>query len=145
MDGLGEGNNAERHIVGYLSRFDIAAGLDRARRDDLPFSRLARLSPPQAGQHPSSSSGAVAWDTGHGARMPAATDDMFDLRPYLTVAPMIVPAQQSVETTYELFVRLGLRFVLVEDRGSLVGLITKKDLIRHLMATEGLPLTNLKF
>ena len=32
----------------------------------------------------------------------------------------------------ELFRRMGMRFVLVTDKGSLVGIITKKDVLRHI-------------
>ena len=32
----------------------------------------------------------------------------------------------------ELFRRMGMRFCLVTEKGSLVGIITKKDVLRHI-------------
>jgi len=146
-----DGDPDQQRIVGYLSHGDIATGLDRARREDVPFSRIARMSPSQrpGGSgvlNGGSSSGLLAWSSDALSPGAGAAGEMFDFRPFMVAAPMMVPMDQPVETTHEIFVRLSVRFVLVEDRGNLVGILTKKDLIRHLMRDEyHHPMTGLKF
>jgi len=36
-----------------------------------------------------------------------------------------------------MFKKLGLRYVLVSQRGVLSGIITKKDILQHIRSTEG--------
>lgn len=55
-----------------------------------------------------------------------------DLRPYLNCAPFIVRQTASVERAYRLFRTLGLRhLIVVDDSNSLVGMLTRKDLLSH--------------
>ena len=43
-----------------------------------------------------------------------------------------VDVQTSVDRLMDMFIALGLRFVLVTSRGELTGIITKKDLLAFL-------------
>jgi len=51
-----------------------------------------------------------------------------DLRPWMDHTPITLSAKSSLQLTADLFLKLGLRYVLFCDRGRLVGLLTKKDL-----------------
>lgn len=55
-----------------------------------------------------------------------------DLRPWIDPAPITIVPSYQMETTIELFKKMGLRYILVTQNGRLHGLITKKDILRHL-------------
>jgi chloride channel 3/4/5 len=50
-----------------------------------------------------------------------------DLRPWMDQTPITLNASASFQLTVSMFQRLGLRYVLFTDKGSLKGLLTKKD------------------
>lgn len=60
------------------------------------------------------------------------SDDVVDFRQWVDSNPITLHYKTSVEIILELFQKLGLRFVLLVDKGRLKGIITKKDLLRHL-------------
>lgn len=50
-----------------------------------------------------------------------------DLRPWMDQTPITLNARASFQLTVSMFQKLGLRYVLFVERGSLKGLLTKKD------------------
>lgn len=56
----------------------------------------------------------------------------------LDLAPPTITDQTPMETVVDMFRKLGLRQTLVTHNGRLLGLITKKDVLRHIkvMANE---------
>ena len=50
-----------------------------------------------------------------------------DLRPWMDQTPITLASKSSLQLTANLFLKLGLRYVLICDRGMLQGLLTKKD------------------
>lgn len=50
-----------------------------------------------------------------------------DLRPWMDQTPITLNAKASFQLTVSMFQKLGLRNVLLTDRGTLKGLLTKKD------------------
>ncbi|KAL8946493.1 MAG: hypothetical protein Q9222_007119 [Ikaeria aurantiellina] len=50
-----------------------------------------------------------------------------DLRPWMDQTPITLNAKSSLELTVNMFQKLGLRYVLFSERGTLQGLLTKKD------------------
>ncbi|KAF2001552.1 chloride channel protein 3 [Amniculicola lignicola CBS 123094] len=50
-----------------------------------------------------------------------------DLRPWMDQTPITLNAKSSFQLTVSMFQKLGLRYVLFVDRGTLKGLLTKKD------------------
>lgn len=50
-----------------------------------------------------------------------------DLRPWMDQTPITLNARASFQLTVSMFQKLGLRYVLFVDRGTLKGLLTKKD------------------
>jgi len=53
-----------------------------------------------------------------------------DLRPWIDQTPITVHPQFPIEMVNELFRKMGFRICFVTFDGKLVGLITKKDLLR---------------
>ena len=59
-----------------------------------------------------------------------------DLRPWMDQTPITLNAKSSLQLTVNMFQKLGLRYVLFVDRGTLQGLLTKKDVWYVLGSTE---------
>lgn len=53
------------------------------------------------------------------------------LKNILDMAPITVTDQTPMETVVDMFRKLGLRQILVTHNGRLLGVITKKDVLRH--------------
>lgn len=53
------------------------------------------------------------------------------LKKILDMAPITVTDQTPMETVVDMFRKLGLRQTLVTHNGRLLGVITKKDVLRH--------------
>lgn len=51
-----------------------------------------------------------------------------DLRPWMDQTPMTLNSASKLQLTFNMLERLGLRYILLADRGILAGLLTKKDL-----------------
>lgn len=62
--------------------------------------------------------------------------DRIDLGPYVDPTPLIVQPDLDLEVVAEMFRRLGPRVILVAERGSLVGMVTIKDLLKHVASKE---------
>ncbi|XP_041358696.1 H(+)/Cl(-) exchange transporter 4-like isoform X2 [Gigantopelta aegis] len=58
------------------------------------------------------------------------------LRKILDMAPVTITDQTPMETVVEMFRKLGLRQTLVTHNGRLLGIITKKDVLRHIAQLE---------
>ena len=53
------------------------------------------------------------------------------LHKLLDLCPITITDQTPMETVADMFRKLGLRVALVTHNGRLLGLITKKDILRH--------------
>jgi len=49
----------------------------------------------------------------------------------LDLSPVTITDQTPMETVIDMFRKLGLRITLVTHNGRLLGVITKKDVLRH--------------
>ncbi|XP_052283214.1 H(+)/Cl(-) exchange transporter 4-like isoform X2 [Dreissena polymorpha] len=58
------------------------------------------------------------------------------LRKILDLAPVTITDQTPMETVVEMFRKLGLRQTLVTVNGRLLGVITKKDVLRHIVQLQ---------
>jgi hypothetical protein len=45
---------------------------------------------------------------------------------------MQLPPATPMNIVFELFKKLGLRYVLIAEKGELIGIITKKDILQHI-------------
>lgn len=66
--------------------------------------------------------------------------NILNLSHWIDHTPVMIPPSFPVVLTIELFKKLGLRYVLVAKDGLLLGLITKKDILRHLGKIMEMPL-----
>lgn len=60
------------------------------------------------------------------------TSPILDLRPWIDSTPFTIHPKFPVEMVLELFKKMGLRYILITRNGQLHGLVTKKDVLRHL-------------
>ncbi|XP_058790647.1 H(+)/Cl(-) exchange transporter 5 isoform X2 [Phymastichus coffea] len=58
------------------------------------------------------------------------------LKKILDMAPITITDQTPMETVVDMFRKLGLRQVLVTHNGRLLGVITKKDVLKHIKQLE---------
>lgn len=65
-----------------------------------------------------------------------AGENVMRLEPWVNQTPLTVGPQTPLEIVVQLFKRLGPRVILVEKMGSLVGLITVKDVLRFIEREE---------
>lgn len=95
-------------LLGYISRTELEFALNSAS------------SPPKN----------LSPDTeAHFSHQPLADPSTtLDLRPWMDQTPITLNYQSSFQLTVNMFQRLGLRYVLFVDRGTLRGLLTKKDI-----------------
>ena len=73
------------------------------------------------------------WAVSEAPRGPEERRDAeIDVMSVALVAPLQVDEDTTIDTLMDMFVGLGLRFVLVSSRALLKGIITKKDLLHYL-------------
>ncbi|KAG8833649.1 glycerol ethanol, ferric requiring protein [Serendipita sp. 399] len=65
-----------------------------------------------------------------------ARDGILRLDPWVNQTPITVGPQMPLETVVQMFKRLGPRVILVEKVGTLIGLITVKDVLRFIAKEE---------
>jgi len=133
-----------RTLVGYIGRGELRYVIDKAqqmRRVSLQtpcsfapgmnetghFDDLGITSAPAVGLDEDSAADIIR-DT--------ASDHVLKFWPWVNQTPITVSPQLSLEITMQMFKRLGPRVILVEDRGTLVGLVTVKDVLRFTMTEK---------
>jgi chloride channel 3/4/5 len=63
-------------------------------------------------------------------------DMMMMLLPWMDQNPITIHADYPLGMLIDFFRQLGPKYVIVTHNGQVVGLVTKKDLIRHLASLE---------
>lgn len=99
-------------LLGYISRTELAYALDHARTIETQHS-------------PSRSATTMCYF------LPPSGPDaagIIDLRPWMDQTPITLQASSSLQMAVSMFQKLGLRYLLLIERGSLKGLLTKKDI-----------------
>eukprot|EP01062_Namystynia_karyoxenos_P001246 TRINITY_DN1042_c0_g1_i1.p1 TRINITY_DN1042_c0_g1~~TRINITY_DN1042_c0_g1_i1.p1 ORF type:complete len:925 (+),score=245.33 TRINITY_DN1042_c0_g1_i1:94-2775(+) len=150
-------SHSDLRIVGFISRKNLIAALERAARDPegrvtqgtevIFYDRNAEAgprvdahsdagSPPQGPVARNPSSILAPADSGTGGPGPtsAITGDgtWVDITWYLDPTPICVSPFTTANRLLHLFKSLGLRILLVARNNKLVGITTKKDLLRGL-------------
>lgn len=100
-------NTRDALLLGYISRTELAYALSSA------------LSPPR-----NLTNDTEAYFSHQPLSDPTTS---LDLRPWMDQTPITLNAKSSFQLTVSMFQKLGLRYVLFVDRGTLRGLLTKKD------------------
>ncbi|TFK53546.1 hypothetical protein OE88DRAFT_1676743 [Heliocybe sulcata] len=133
-----------RTLVGYIGRPELRYVIDKAqqmRRVSLqtPCSFAAeRNAEGQLDTLGITSAPAIGLDEDSAEEIihSTASDHVLNLWPWVNQTPITVSPQLPLEITMQMFKRLGPRVILVEDRGTLVGLVTVKDVLRFMMTEK---------
>jgi len=59
-----------------------------------------------------------------------------DFLPYIDETPLEIAPSTPLNLVFDMFKKLGLRYILVSKRGVLLGVITKKDILSHIQSTQ---------
>lgn len=120
-------------LVGYISRSELRFALDRARHEGLDGDAECSFASPSSSSPSSSHTPTTA-----AARARAGRGGGYvDLRPWMDQTPITLSPKASLMLVANLFQKLGLRYVLFATHGSLLGVLTKKDVYFVLNAEEG--------
>ncbi|RVE51055.1 hypothetical protein evm_004346 [Chilo suppressalis] len=109
-----------QYLVGFVLRRDLNLAIANARRtmEGITGQSVVVF----AGAGPSAGAGPGPGHHGAGCLL---------LSRILDMAPITVTDQTPMETVVDMFRKLGLRQTLVTHNGRLLGVITKKDVLRH--------------
>ncbi|KAI0066005.1 voltage-gated chloride channel [Artomyces pyxidatus] len=128
-----------RTLMGYIGRQELRYVIERARKiEDLPPDTLCTFAPDPSDRTDSSWS-AIGHheDIARNIIYATETPGLLKIWPWVNQTPLSVSSRLPLEIVMQLFKRMGPRVILVEDFGSLVGLVTVKDVL-HLKPHEQL-------
>lgn len=135
-------------LIGYIGRTELRYAIERAKRDEafLSADAVCVFAMPDATEgHSASTTAATQAPT---STTPAPliqpsptfpsnpTIPHIDLTKFPDQTPLTVHPSLPLETTMELFKKLGPRVILVEYHGRLTGLVTVKDCLRYQFTAE---------
>ncbi|KAK9703524.1 hypothetical protein K7432_010687 [Basidiobolus ranarum] len=99
-------------LIGFISRSELRFAIEQAKRTD----GISGSSPCY-----------------FGTALPILEATAYvDLRPWMDMTPITASYKLSMEVVMELFRKMGVRYLLFAQNGKLHGLLTKKDILRHL-------------
>uniref|UniRef100_A0A8C5AHE8 Chloride channel protein n=1 Tax=Gadus morhua TaxID=8049 RepID=A0A8C5AHE8_GADMO len=104
-----------QRLVGFALRRDITIAIENARRKQEGIVLASRV-----------------YFTQHAPTLPADSPRPLKLRSILDMSPFTVTDHTPMEIVVDIFRKLGLRQCLVTHNGRLLGIITKKDILRHM-------------
>ncbi|XP_029786443.1 H(+)/Cl(-) exchange transporter 5 isoform X3 [Suricata suricatta] len=104
-----------QRLVGFVLRRDLIISIENARKK-------------QDGVVSTS----IIYFTEHSPPMPPYTPPTLKLRNILDLSPFTVTDLTPMEIVVDIFRKLGLRQCLVTHNGRLLGIITKKDVLKHI-------------
>ncbi|XP_072837514.1 H(+)/Cl(-) exchange transporter 5 isoform X2 [Pogona vitticeps] len=104
-----------QRLVGFVLRRDLIISIESARKK-------------QDGIVSSS----IIYFTDHSPPLPPSSPSALKLRNILDLSPFTVTDQTPMEIVVDIFRKLGLRQCLVTHNGKLLGIITKKDVLKHI-------------
>ncbi|XP_064636222.1 H(+)/Cl(-) exchange transporter 4-like isoform X2 [Lineus longissimus] len=106
-----------QYLVGFVSRKDLNLALSNALKN----------------QEGIVSNSVVFFTNHYSVNTVVGGPVPLKLTKILDMAPITVTDQTPMETVLEMFRKLGLRQTLVTHNGRLLGVITKKDVLRHIL------------
>lgn len=111
-------------LLGYINRSELKYGLERARRQrTIAGSTKCFFTPAAAAINTPRTPGPTLWAGAGGAMS-------IDFARFVDPTPLTVHPRLPLETVMELFKKVGPRVVLVEHRGRLAGVVTRKDVLK---------------
>ena len=118
-------------LIGFIGRVELQYAIDKARKQGMlaPDAKCSfvRLDVDDI-ETPVSAQVRTTFDS--------MARQVVDLSPYVDSAPITVHPRLPLETTMELFKKMGPRVILVEHHGRLEGLITVKDCLKYQIRFE---------
>uniref|UniRef100_A0A673H8T9 Chloride channel protein n=1 Tax=Sinocyclocheilus rhinocerous TaxID=307959 RepID=A0A673H8T9_9TELE len=102
-------------LIGFVQRRDLILAIKSARQ-----------------KQDGVVSNSVVYFTEDAPQIPASNPQPLKLRRILNLSPFTVTDHTPMETVVDIFRKLGLRQCLVTRSGRLLGIITKKDVLRHM-------------
>uniref|UniRef100_A0A4W6D487 Chloride channel protein n=1 Tax=Lates calcarifer TaxID=8187 RepID=A0A4W6D487_LATCA len=100
-------------LIGFVQRRDLTLAISKMKQDGVVSS-------------------SVVYFTEDAPQLPASNPQPLKLRRILNLSPFTVTDHTPMETVVDIFRKLGLRQCLVTRSGRLLGIITKKDVLRHM-------------
>ncbi|XP_045144206.1 H(+)/Cl(-) exchange transporter 5 [Echinops telfairi] len=104
-----------QRLVGFVLRRDLIISIENARK-----------------RQDGIVSTSIIYFTEHSPPMPPYTPPTLKLRNILDLSPFTVTDLTPMEIVVDIFRKLGLRQCLVTHNGRLLGIITKKDVLKHI-------------
>ncbi|CAZ85732.1 unnamed protein product [Tuber melanosporum] len=123
-------------LIGYINRTELKYGIDRAKRERAipPTSRCYFLSVDQT-QTPASSVVVTVSSSGGAGQLSSGSLSL-DFARFVDPTPLTVHPRLPLETVMEIFKKVGPRVMLVEHRGKLSGVVTRKDVLKFQFKVE---------
>uniref|UniRef100_A0A3B3T500 Chloride channel protein n=1 Tax=Paramormyrops kingsleyae TaxID=1676925 RepID=A0A3B3T500_9TELE len=117
-----------QRLVGFALRRDIIIAIENARRKQEGIMWNSRV-----------------YFTQHTPTLPADSPRPLKLRSILDMSPFTVTDHTPMEIVVDIFRKLGLRQCLVTHNGRLLGIVTKKDILRHMAQMANLDPESIMF
>lgn len=122
-------------LVGYIGRTELRYAIDRTKKEGIisPNAKCLFTQPASiSDQTPSTAAPAITFD----AIEAASGQQSVEFSRFIDPTPLAVHPRLPLETVLELFKKMGPRSILVEYRGTLVGLVTVKDCLKYQFKVE---------
>ena len=116
-----QGNRRNKILLGYISRTELSFVLNSVTVS--AFSNAQR--PPQHSLSSNLPSHTLCYFV---HKQDVSLAPSLDLRPWMDQTPMTLNSRSSLQLALKMFQRLGLRYLLVIEKGQLKGVLTKKDI-----------------
>ncbi|KAG1861551.1 chloride channel [Suillus subalutaceus] len=137
-------SESSQTLVGYMGRTELRYVLDKAQNvGDISPSTPCAFTRETSDQEDfvlsdmtSGSALGVEEDVATELIETSATIDVLKLWPWVNQTPLTVSPRLPLEIVTQLFKRMGPRVILVEEQGSLKGLVTVKDVLRFNVAEQ---------
>jgi chloride channel 3/4/5 len=119
-------------ILGYINRSELKYGVERAKRErSIPATARCFFTPiPPQSITPVSATVSASSSSFSGGGL------SLDFARFIDPTPLTVHPRLPLETVMEIFKKVGPRVVLVEHRGRLCGIVTRKDVLRFQFKVE---------
>ncbi|XP_063793120.1 H(+)/Cl(-) exchange transporter 5-like isoform X1 [Pseudophryne corroboree] len=104
-----------QRLVGFVQRRDLIISIESARKKQEGVVSASRI-----------------YFTEHTPPQPPTSPPSLKLRTIMDLSPFTITDQTPMEIVVDIFRKLGLRQCLVTHNGRLLGIITKKDVLKHI-------------
>lgn len=134
-------SQADDTLVGYVTRVELRYALGKARHAYTLSSESVCIFQPHVAPDLPSAMRVVDADQEYEEAeftLPDSPtgDTHIDFGAWVDPTPLAVQPQLDLEVVTEMFKKMGPRVILVTNHGKLLGIVTIKDLLRHMAMTE---------